>query len=150
MPDKIIRANREVRRRLVIALAAVTIAGLLALALTQIYLRSLESLSQADPMQAIDKLIVFIYICGVALAVGTLATSAYLAWAGIRVVRQDQFPWQGMWVIKDTRIVRGDKAKLRGYALCGGALIVLATGVAVSVVGGEIVSALTELSQQAR
>jgi hypothetical protein len=101
-------------------------------------------------MQAIDKLIVFIYFCGVALAVGTLATSAYLAWAGIRVVLQDQFPWQGMWVIKDTRIVRGDKAKLRGYALCGGALIVLATGVAVSVVGGEIVSALTELSQQAR
>lgn len=133
-----------------IALAAAAIAGLLALALTQFYLRSLETLSQTDPEQAIDKLLAFIYFCGVALAVGTLATSAYLAWAGIRVVRQEQFPWQGMWVTKDTRIVRGDKARLRGYALCAGALIVLAAGAAVSVFGGEIVSALTEFSRQAK
>ncbi len=150
MPAEIIRVDKDLRRWLIFALVALAIGGLLTLKLTQDYLRGLELLSQDDPKQAIDRLIVFIYFFGIAFAAGALATSAYLAWAGLRVLSQQQFPPRGAWVIRDTRVVRGEKARVRGYALCAGALIALVAGVPVFMIGNEIVSTLTELSQAAR
>jgi hypothetical protein len=150
MPDEFVRADKDLRRWLIFALVTLAVVGLLTLKLTQDYLRGLELLSRDDPRQAIDRLIEFIYFVGIAFAAGALATSAYLAWTGLRVLSEQQFPPPGMWVIRDTRIVRGERARVRGYLLCAGALIALAAGVPVFMIGNEIVSTLAALSQAAK
>ena len=148
MGNEVICANRTVRRWTFVVIGLIAIVGLWALYFTQTFFRELEALVEYDPVQAISKLLVFLYVSGVVFTAGVMSTSGYLLWLGVRTLRGKRFPPPGTWVIKDTKVIGGGGARWRGYLLAVGGLAVIAAGIAIFIAGSELVATLTEMSEQ--
>lgn len=58
-----------------------------------------------------------------------LATAAYASWYARRIFGSQQFPPPGTWVMRDTRVLRGDAARARGWWVltCAIGFVLLAT-----------------------
>lgn len=63
-----------------------------------------------------------------ALAALMLVMASYAGWHASRILRSNQFPPPHSWVLRDTPIVRGSAARLRGWAVlaCAAAFVALA------------------------
>ncbi len=57
-----------------------------------------------------------------------LATAMYAGWYAQRIFRASQFPPPGSWVLRDTRLLRGDHARARGWwvVVCAISFLLLA------------------------
>ena len=62
------------------------------------------------------------------LFLSVLPLGAYLLWFGYRAARWRQIPPPGTWVLRDTKVVEGDRAKLRGQIIMILGALLLALG----------------------
>lgn len=124
MEKEILRADSEYRRKFIIK---ITILYTLALAVGCLlifwgrpwlkgYLGSLE------PRAALNFITWF--LIGIFLSI--LPISAFLFRFGQKIVRAERFPPPGSKVIRDTEVLRGDRAVARGRLFIGIALVVAA------------------------
>ncbi len=60
-------------------------------------------------------------------------TAGYAVWYARRIFRSSQFPPPGSWVLRDTRLLRGDHARARGWwvVACAASLSLIAIYVAI-------------------
>jgi hypothetical protein len=142
--EEIIYADKDLRRRALILTLGLAVFGWWGIELTQSYLHRLEILSETDPYEAARKIIPFVYAWMALSVAAVVAMSTYFFWLGVKVATTDQYPYPGMRVLRDTRIVRGGRARLRAaIALILAAVIVLAGCWAV-VFGTRLASSINE------
>ncbi len=130
--DSIVRADPDAgRKRLILAVLVVGLAALmLALSLWgQSYLaRQLARISGADPERALAAVTrawrLLNLLIGVGVAIPT-AAGLYLGYVAVRTRDAGCFPYPGMWVLRDRRLLRGSRARRRaaGAALLGALLL---------------------------
>ena len=144
MNEEIIHADKGLRRRSAFLTIVLVAVGLWILKLSKDYLSDLATLVENDPKEVLSKLTVLAYFWAAFFAAGFLATTGYLLWLGIRIINIGRFPLPGMRVLRDTRIVRGRKARLRALVAIAAALALFVAGSAVLVTGGKVMSGLVE------
>jgi hypothetical protein len=111
------RAEPAARRQaILIAVAAATLGGLLILAVDR-YSTPLRDWILSDPAQMPGRLKLVFTIFAVTASAPLLAFAAYLWSLGGRVVSSRQFPPPGHRVVRDTEVVEGESAVVRGRAL---------------------------------
>ncbi|HYW91749.1 MAG TPA: hypothetical protein VFA95_04685 [Gammaproteobacteria bacterium] len=133
--NEIMRADPDARRKrlfLAVLLAGVA-AGMFALSFwVQSYLgHQLAQIDSGKPDEALAalgrawQLLDLLIALGVALPV---LAAAYLLQMAFRITRSGQFPYQGMWILRDRELLRGDRARRRAAAALVTAAVLLAVG----------------------
>ena len=120
--DEVMRADPGRKRQAWLLIAALIAAGaLLKFVGMPALLRWLSVSDNALLMQRVT--LVFD-----GLAVLMLAAAAYAGWHASRILRSNQSPPPNTWLLRDTRIVHGTAARLRGWVVmaCAAAFLVLA------------------------
>ena len=112
--EEIVRADPGLRRKTLIMTVGGLLLGLLLLYYLQIYLSGLEDLAREFPQQAVDRFLKVCRFAGVAMAIGFAAFGLYLFRISLFTLRSEQFPPPGFRVIRDTKLLTGERAKLRG------------------------------------
>jgi hypothetical protein len=125
-------ADPAVRRRAVLVLVVGTCVGALLIVAFERYRIPLSDWVLADPAVSSRRLrLVFLGLAGLFLA-PLLAFAAYIWSLGVKVVRAREFPPPGLRVIRDTPVVRGERAVSRGRLL---KVLALACGIAAVALG---------------
>ena len=112
--EEMVRVGPGLCRKSLIMIAGGLLLGLLLLYYLQNYLSGLEDLAGEFPRQAVDRFLKVCRFVGVAIAIGFAAFGIYLFRISILTLRSGQFPPPGFRVIRDTRLLTGERATLRG------------------------------------
>jgi hypothetical protein len=107
-PD-ILRSDPEQRRKLQWLIAA-TIAVVLLLVLFG--LSTLRHAGDTPDTHALTRQLEMVFY---GLSALLLVTAAYAAWHARRIFGSSQYPPPGSWVMRDTRLLRGDRARSRAW-----------------------------------
>lgn len=110
------RADPAARRQVVWLLIAGALVGALLLFAFERHLASLREWIYADPHAASGRLRRTFVGLGVVLSAPVLAFAAYLWTYGAKVLRTQESPPPGYRVIRDTLVLRGQAARIRGHA----------------------------------
>jgi hypothetical protein len=114
VPAEIQPADPATRRRALLGAAAVAIAGWAAFFVLQDWLRGLAGADPVATRRALEDALLW-GSWAACLPVAVLATWMWLQ--GQRIVRAGRYPAPGAKVIRDTPVLHGDAARLRGTAL---------------------------------
>jgi hypothetical protein len=107
-------ADPAARRHVLVAAAIVAVAGWAAFFFLQDWLAGLRGLDPLRARRALEEAMIW-GSWAATLPVAVLAT--WLWWVGVRVCRAERFPPPGSKVVRDTPVLHGDAARLRGIAL---------------------------------
>ncbi len=151
MNVEIVYADKKLRQRAVLLmLTLILILAPIAL-LTLNYLNDLEALAESNSKEALSKAITLTYIWGAFFTIGNLAIFSYLMWLGIKIIKADRYPPPGMRVIKDTKVVRGKRARFRGGLLIFTAVLILLAGSTTIIIAAKLISGVTrEVSEESK
>ncbi len=119
---EIMRADPKRKRQAWLLIALLAAAGV---SLKLIALPALQRwLSVSDNAVLMHRVTVVFY----SMAATLLATAACAGWHAARILRSNQSPPPNTWVLRDTKIVRGGGARLRGWIMvaCTVTFVVLA------------------------
>ena len=120
------RAEPAARRQAVlIVLAAATLGGLLIVAVDR-YSTPVRDWTLADPERMSSRLTIVFSIFAATASAPLLAFAAYLWSLGVKVMAARQFPPPDHRVVRDTEVVEGESAIVRGRALKTFAIILSA------------------------
>jgi len=107
-PD-ILRSDPEQRRKMQWLIAA-TIAVVLLLLLFGLY--TLRHAIDTPDTRALTRQLEMVFY---GLSALLLVTAAYAVWHAKRIFSSSQYPPPGSWVMRDTQLLRGDRARGRGW-----------------------------------
>src|SRR5262245_36420821 len=110
------KADPAARRQAVWLLIAGTLVGVLLILGFERYRTALREWIGSEPGDATHRLTVTLVALAVLLSAPAVAFAVYLWSLGARVLRAQQFPPPGYRAIRDTPIVSGPAAALRGHA----------------------------------
>ncbi|MBM4219371.1 MAG: hypothetical protein FJ171_06980 [Gammaproteobacteria bacterium] len=113
MPE-VQQADPATRRRAFFGAAAVALAGWAALFVMQDWLRGLAGADPVAARRALEDAMIW-GSWAACLPVAVLATWMWLQ--GLRISRAGRYPAPGVKVIRDTLVLHGDAARLRGIVL---------------------------------
>ena len=124
------KADPAARRQAVWLLIASTLLGVLLILGFERYRTALREWIGSDPGDAAHRMTLTLVVLAILLSAPAVAFAVYLWALGARVLRAQQFPPPGYRAIRDTRIVTGRAAAMRGQAfrilaLCLGAASLL-------------------------
>ncbi len=131
---KILRASTKYRWLIMVIFLAMVLLGWLFLQMTQTYIQDLKQLSQHAPEQALNKssfLLVFISMMAGFPAVGI---GTYFLYQGNQIRRARQYPSPGTRVLKDTPVLEGTPAIMRGQLIMGLGGFVVVSGLGLPLV----------------
>lgn len=125
-PD-ILRSDPRQRRNVWWLIAAMTAAGVLLWLIVRPTLKLWINVSDISVMT--HRMGVVYY----GLSILLFATAGYAGWYARRIFRASQFPPPGSWVLRDTRLLRGEHARARGWwvVACATSLFLIAVYVAI-------------------
>jgi TRAP-type C4-dicarboxylate transport system permease small subunit len=120
-PD-ILRSDPEQRRKLQWLIAA-AIATVLLLLLFGVF--TLKHATDTHDTRALGRQLEMVFY---GLSALLLVTAAYAGWHARRIFGSSQYPPPGSWVLRDTRLLRGDRARGRGWwaLVCAAVSLLLA------------------------
>jgi hypothetical protein len=108
------KADPKARRRALLAVLVGTLVGASFILSFESYRAALQDWILSEPGQSSDKIKLVLLTVAVVLSAPLLVFGAYIWVLGARVTRAQQYPPPVMPVFRDTRIVRGQPAVLRG------------------------------------
>jgi len=111
---KIVRADSGSRKKAVIIFAGALIVGLVLLHYFRTFLQGIENLIDESPQEAINRLLTAFGVVMAAMVFGFAAFALYLWRISLRTFRSEQFPPPGIHVTRDSDMITGQGAKLRG------------------------------------
>lgn len=130
--EKVIKADAVLKKKVILFYVAVVIAGIIVFKLSYDYLQELRVLAQEDIDTAVDRILFFIHVWLVISVAAIAAVGAYLLWFALRVLRSGQMPPPGTRVIRDMKIIDGEKAMNRARVLIVASLLLVVIGLAVT------------------
>jgi hypothetical protein len=110
------KADPRARRQAVWLLIAGTLVGVLLILGFGRYSGSLRTWIKSDPAAVAHRLTLALVGLSIVLSAPAIAFAVYLWALGGRVLRAEQFPPPGYRVIRDTPVVGGQGARVRGHA----------------------------------
>lgn len=117
MEPDVIPADKELRKKAIILVVAVVVVCALLMYLINAYMDSLNALFCTDPKLARVKARTLIIWSLRTVGLSVAILGAYYIQRGVKIIRIDRYPWPGMKVIRDTRVVRGRLAKVLGFLI---------------------------------
>lgn len=119
-------ANPAIRRFAAAALLAVSVACILSI----VCCLRIQSWIVADSQAMIHRIRIAIVLISALISLPLFAFSCYLWHLGAGIIRAQEFPPSGYWVLTDAPVIRGTKALFRGRAIkilgiCFGAASIL-------------------------
>jgi hypothetical protein len=109
-------ADPNARRRAIVAVAIIGVLAVAAYIAAEDWLAALRARPPGEARQAFDSAIrwgtVFVTVPIVLIAL-------YIFWLGRRVVSAQRFPPPGIAVVRDTVVLEGRPARIRGYVIQG-------------------------------
>lgn len=121
-PDPVMRANKTVRA---VVIAVGIVAALMGAAAIRWLLPYGEQyVSKQEPHAALRTMQILVAV----LFLSVLPLGAYVFWFGYRAVQSHQIPPPGTWVIRDTKVVEGPRARQRGQIVMALGVLLFALG----------------------
>ena len=130
--EKIIKADSGAKRRVLILCAAMAVAGILIFKFSYDYLQGLREMAGEDLDGAVGRIVLFIQAWFAIAIVSVAGIAAYLAFMAVKVLKTRQMPPPGTRVIRDTKVIEGERAVTRAKALLAMAVVVAVVGIAMS------------------
>jgi hypothetical protein len=121
------RADAAARRRALVAALAVAVAGVLAYFAFDAWVTDLQSRTPSDAAQALSGVLVW---ATAAVCVVVLAFAVYAWRLGRKAATTGRFPPHGMTVVRDTSILEGPRAIVRGRMLQAVAVVLIVAAAA--------------------
>lgn len=122
MPQEIQPADPLARRKAALVASVIGLVGMAAIFAAERYLRGIKTISLEDPAEALARLSTVIKTLAIVTGFALLSVAAWLFRLSWRIYRAERFPLLGMRVIRPTRVVRGEAARVRaflGFATAG-------------------------------
>lgn len=133
--QQIERANVPFRRKILVGLIVALAGGAAVFGALQSYLTSLRQLGLANPDLAIQKASNLLSLTSFTLGAGLVTGGLYTFGLARSIYATKRYPPAGMPVMRDTRVITGSEAQMRG--LLTGVLSMLV------ILGGILIPALT-------
>jgi hypothetical protein len=111
---EIARADPKARRRAFWCLSAIAVLGFVSILVTSDRLSELEAMAERDPETARRQIEATVGLISLVNAAALLPVVGYFGYLSVRVFRSGRFPPPNIWLIRDTRIVRGARARWAG------------------------------------
>ncbi len=130
--EKVIKADAALKKKIIIFYVIVAIIGVIIFKFSYDYLQEMRVLAQEDIDTAADRMLLFIHVWLVISVVAVMGVGGYLLWFALRVLRSGQMPPPGTRVIRDMRIIEGEKATKRAKVLIIASVLLVIIGLAVT------------------
>ena len=111
--EEIVKADKELRNKIIVVIIVAAASATALMLYAESYIENAKLLSETSPQKAIEKLLTLVYIISVLMTAATLSIGYYLLNLFTRIYKQERIPPENMKVIRDTKIMRGKKAKKR-------------------------------------
>ncbi len=112
-----IRADKKLRRTIILLMIIGACAGFLLIQYTSDYFEEIRQISHEDPNEGLKRTVDFLrIILGLNALIFSLACLYFLGIAA-KILKSGQYPPPGMKVIRDTKIRRGMKARMTAVML---------------------------------
>lgn len=111
--EEIVKADKALRIKFIIMTIVMAALAMALIMYAESYRENMEVLAETSSEEAIEKLLILVYIISVTMTAMILYVGYYLLTLFIRIYKQERIPPENMKVIRDTRIIRGKKAKNR-------------------------------------
>jgi len=133
MEEKMIRADKKSRTIYLIIIIIIIILAVLLYKYWQDYYRELSALSENHPDLALMKVMNLIKVFIIINPVITFGFMIYFILMGVKTYKSELFPPPGIKVIRDTRLIEGDKARkfAIGFWLIAALLLVFTVGITI-------------------
>ncbi len=129
---KVIKADGELKRKIVLFSLAVAFVGFIIFKLSYDYLQQMKALAYQDIETAVDQMLLFIRVWLALSIAAVVSLGGYLFWFALRVLRSGQMPPPGTRVVRDMKVVEGGKALTRAKAIIMASVLLLVVGLAVT------------------
>ncbi|MEM8993263.1 MAG: hypothetical protein AAGF23_00595 [Acidobacteriota bacterium] len=126
---EILRANPKHQRWVLLGLTLIAALAVWALLQLVHQLDAARVVSIKSVRTAAEQMIAVASLYFRMVAGGLFALSFYLFWTAVRIFRSGQFPPPGAWVVRDTVLRRGGRARFRGVIALVAATFLLSVGV---------------------
>ena len=143
MPDQIQEADPRARMTAVVLLLVIGVAGVVLISVTNRYLAGLAALAETQPEAALARGMFAFKLGALAGGLGLMLLAAYVAHLSARVRRSERFPAPGVRVVRDTRIIEGQRAKRRGDIGLLLAVLIGSSGILLPVIVWRLINGLT-------
>jgi len=130
--EKVIKADGALKKKIFLFYVVVAIAGIIVFKLSYDYLQELRVLAQEDINTAVDRMLFFIHVWLAVSIVAIVAVGGYLLWFALRVLRSGQMPPPGTRVIRDMKVIDGERAMKRAKVLIVASVLLVVIGLAVT------------------
>ena len=124
-------ADPELRRKVLGLLTVLGLLAVLGVLRLEAYLVDLGALAASSPHEAAAKALSVSRLFLAAVAALAVVLAAYLGRLSWRTLAVGRYPPPGVRVIRDTRVVRGPRARRYGWMVLALALLILAAGLLV-------------------
>jgi hypothetical protein len=130
MDGKIIRADRKLRKNLILFVTAALIMGLISIFYFQSFLQDLNALAKSDPEQALARALQLLHTVNIVNAIVLSLFALYFLQFFVLTYGSAQYPPPGVRVFKDRKVILGKGARIRGVV--GVAIALVLFGLAYS------------------
>lgn len=124
------KADRRLRIQLLLFLVVMTVAGAGAILVMERYLSRMTDAATNEPERAAREIFDLLRLFMLAAGIGMLVLCGSIARFSMKVIAEARFPPSGARVVRDTPILTGQKARLRGWGGVVAAVIMLVLGLA--------------------
>jgi hypothetical protein len=114
--EPVVKADRALRKKALLFVAAASVLGLALIVFFQKELGQLDQLARENPRAALEQLLSRLHLLALFMTLLFVPFSLYLLYVSIRTYRASRFPPPGTRVIRDTRVVTGRRARMKGIA----------------------------------
>lgn len=129
---KVIKADGVLKRKIILFYLVVAIVGFVIFKLSYDYLQQMKALALQDIETAVDRMLLFIRVWLALSIAAVVSVGGYLFWFALRVLRSGQMPPPGTRVVRDMKIVEGEKALTRAKVIIMASVLLLVVGLAVT------------------
>jgi hypothetical protein len=130
--EKVIKADGTLKRRIILFYLVVAFVGIIIFKLSYDYLQEMKALAYQDIDTAVDQMLLFIRVWLAVSIAAVVGIGGYLLWFSVRVLRSGQMPPPGTKVVRDMKVVEGEKAMTRAKALIVASVLLVVIGLAVT------------------
>ena len=140
---KVIRADPTLRMLTLAGVVVVVVAGVVALAFTESFLRDMTELARESPEVAAARVGFAFKLVALSAAVIPVAVGVYLARVAILAWRSGEFPPRGTRVLRDTVVTTGPRSLRWALLALLVALLLLLGGIGIPLVAWNLVEGLS-------
>lgn len=115
--NEVQKADPAARRQAVLAIVFATATGALLIAGFEHFREPFREWLSSEPAETARRAKLAVYVSAFILSAPVIAFAIYLWLLGARVLRAQQFPPPGIRVIRDTPVVGGRAAEIRGHVI---------------------------------